>query len=73
MLKIFKRLKRLFKKAIMMETRFSKLPIDQKFKKIGDNRIYIKSKDDKYETLMESYHPIHWFKVLEDFEVEICS
>lgn len=57
----------------MMETRFSKLPIDQKFKKIGDNRIYIKSKDDKYETLMESYHPIHWFKVLEDFEVEICS
>lgn len=64
----------LFKKNKPMseETKFSKLPTGQQFKKLGswDEKIYIKTDDFQYQTTNDGWHCPRWYLVREDFEIK---
>jgi len=51
------------------ETSFSNLPVGQEFTKNGEDVVYVKVNDEEFETANNSYHPIKWYRVHEDFTV----
>jgi hypothetical protein len=59
---------------IVPETAFSSLPIGQEFKKVDawDCEVtYVKTNEREYETIENGYHCIKWYRVHEDFLVNI--
>lgn len=57
---------------INRETKFSKLPTGQQFRKLGslDEKVYIKTNDSQYQTTNDGGHCPRWYLVREDFEVK---
>jgi hypothetical protein len=56
---------------IEKETIFSRLPIGQEFQKLDSESIYIKTTEEEYETIRNSWHCTKWYRVHEDFLVRI--
>lgn len=64
-------LKWLFRnKEEIKKTKFSELSIGQRFKKTGEDKTCIKTRNNEYETLIESFHSIKWFRVTKDFDIQ---
>ena len=55
---------------VEQETNFGNLPIGQEFQKMSrDDAVYVKTSNQTYETIQNSYHCIKWYRVYEDFMV----
>jgi hypothetical protein len=57
--------------VVEQETKFSSLNIGERFQKIGSDIVYVKTDPDEYETANNGWHCTKWYRVHEDFMVQL--
>ena len=57
--------------VVEQEMKFSRLAIGEQFQKIDSDTVYVKTKADEYETANNGWHCTKWYRVHEDFVVQL--